>query len=47
MKIYNTFPKDVIVCSMQDFTILMRDINPGPGEVYGCNTAHLRANFIL
>ena len=39
--------EDTIVCSMQDCTILMREIKPGPGEVYGCITAHIRANFIL
>ena len=44
---YITSFDDAIVCSMQDFTILMREINTGPGEVYGCITAHIRANFIL
>ena len=45
--LYSAFLEDAIVCSMQDCTILMREINPGPGEVYGCITAHIRANFIL
>ena len=44
---YSSFVEDTIVCPMQDFIILMREINPGPGEVYGCITAHIRANFIL